>query len=174
MAQFDVSGLSYILPIVSFLFVTLIVYAILDKTKILGENKWINAIIGILLGFMFVVVASIREYITTVIPWLIVLLITMFFIIILISFSQKDADKLIKPGFSWVFVILLVIIFIIAAIKVFNPVLSPFFYGAYEPSPGNFVIGSVADFIMSSQFWGTLLLVVIAVIVAFIITRKAK
>ena len=65
----DVSGINFFMPVFSFLFVFVIVYAILAKTKILGDNKFVNLVIGFIMAIIFMSFSSTELYVETIIPW---------------------------------------------------------------------------------------------------------
>jgi len=74
----DISGLNYFMPVYGFLFVFLIVFAVLAKTKILGENKFINLIVSIIIGVIFLTMSSVQDYVQMITPWFAVLIICLF------------------------------------------------------------------------------------------------
>jgi len=152
----DVSGLSYFMPVFGFLFVFVVVYAILAKTKLLGESGFINSLVSFIMAIIFITISPAREYVTAIIPWFAVLVASLFFVLIIIGFSQKKLEDMMKPSLAWVFILLLVIIFIVAAINVFGPVLGPLI---------------PTSFLFSERFLGALLLLVIAAIVSWVLTR---
>ncbi len=152
--------LSAFLPVFSFLFVFVVSYAIIAKTKLLGENKFINIFVSFLIAIMFLSFSSAREYVVNIIPWVAVLFVVLFFIMLLIAFTGKLED-IMKPGFVWVFVIILLLVFIIAAINVFSGILQEFLPG-----------GTRAQFIYTKRFLTSFALVVTAAIVSWVLTRS--
>jgi hypothetical protein len=84
----------YILPL---LLVYLIVYALLEKTKILGEGqKQINAVVALVISILFVGVASPKLVVSNLILFLTVALIIMFVALLLWGFITGEEAKL--PG----------------------------------------------------------------------------
>ncbi len=151
----DISGLSYFLPIFGFLFVFVIVYALLIKTKILGENMLINLIISFIVAIIFATMSSAEEYVETVTPWFVVLVIVLFFILIIIGLSQQKIADIMKPGFVWVFIVALILIFLISAVKVFS---------IWQP---------IQEFVTTeARIAGAIILLIIAGLAAWIITKK--
>ena len=66
----DISGVTYFEPILAFLVVFVVLYAVLAKTKILGEdNKFVNIFASFLVATIFVAAAGVREYVLTITPW---------------------------------------------------------------------------------------------------------
>src|SRR3989344_8902355 len=117
MATLDFSWLSYFMAIFGFLLVYIVVYAILTKTKILGENAFINSITAFILAIVFISFSPGVSYIGIITPWFVILVVSLFFFLVIVGFSQKEIDKFMKPGITWVFIVILLIIFLIAAIK---------------------------------------------------------
>lgn len=152
------------MAIFGFLFVFTVMYAILAKTKILGENAFSNALVSFVIAIIFITFSSGVEYIGNVIPWFALLIVCIFCVLVIIGFSQKEIDKFMKPGFTWVFIIILIIIFVISAVKVFNPILGPYLPGGDKAT----------GFFYSERFIGGVLLLVIAAVTAWILTKKGK
>lgn len=156
----DLSGLSYFMPIFGFLFVFVIVYALLVKTKILGENMWINLIVSFIIAIIFATMASAQEYVQTVTPWFVILVIALFFMLVIIGLSPHKLGDIMKPGFVWVFIIVLILVFLISAVKVF-----PFTFGK--------IWYNVAGFVTTeARIAGAIILLIIAALAAWVITKK--
>ena len=75
-----------------------------------------------------------------------------------------------KPWVGWGFIILLIIVFLIATVIVFNPVIQPVLNE--EPGASTALI-SIKNFLASEKFLGAILLLVIAVIASWVMTRKS-
>jgi hypothetical protein len=173
MAELNIAGLYFFMPIFSFLFVFLIVYAILLKTKLLGEGKFVIALVSFVIAIIFMSFStanfSTDQYIRTIVPWFAVLLVCVFLVLLLAGLSTKDLGKIMTSKFAWVVIAILIVIFIIAAIRVFNPV----FNWDYGVSSGDHpqVISQIGG-LFSNAIGGGILLLIIAIIVAWVITRK--
>ena len=102
---------SFIYP---FLLVFFIVFALLEKTKLLGENMFTNLLIGFIVAIIFTTMSSAQEYVETITPWFAVLLVALFFILVLIGLSQQKIADIMKPGMVWVFLVALILIFLIS------------------------------------------------------------
>jgi hypothetical protein len=165
----DVSGVNFFMPVFSFLFVFVIVYAILAKTKILGDNKFVNLVIGFIMAIIFMSFSSTELYVETIIPWAAVLLVMIFLVLLIAGLSTKDLDKIMTTKFAWVVIAILIIIFIIAAIKVFNPVFHPDYIVVSGDKP--LIISQIWNF-LGSKNMGIIFLIVIALLVSWIITKK--
>ncbi|MFA5020283.1 MAG: hypothetical protein WC533_04245 [Candidatus Pacearchaeota archaeon] len=168
----DFSWLSYYIAIASFLFVFIIVYAVLKKTEVLGKNEWFNVLTSLIMAIVFITFSPGVNYVATILPWFAILIVVLFLLLVVIGFSQKDISSFMKPWFAWVFIILLVIIFVISAIVVFNPIIRPYLpgqTGIEDP----FVL-SVKEFAYSDRFVGGALLLVVAIAASWVLVKKSK
>ena len=117
MATFlDVSTLSLVTPIFVFLLIFVLVYAIVLKTKILGENNalMVTAALSVAVISMFAG-SSVPQFIINTVPWIVALFIGLLFLIFIYLFLGGSSEKEIMEqlGLKWVvFVILIVIVFI--------------------------------------------------------------
>jgi len=152
----DVSGLGFFVPIFSFLFVFVVIFAILKKTELLGESAFINLLVSFVIATIFITVSSVRVYVESVIPWVAVLIIALLFVLLIIGLSQKKMEDMMKPGLGWIFIALLIVIFLVAAVNVFSPIFVPLLSGI----------------LASQRIVGGILILIIAAIAAWIITRK--
>jgi len=82
-----------------FLLIFFIVFAVLEKTKILGEDKkQLNAIIAFVIGLIFVGVAYPTEVVGNLILFLSVALVVMFVALLLWGFVAGDIKEGFTPG----------------------------------------------------------------------------
>ena len=165
----DISGIYFFMPVFSFLFVFLIVYAILAKTKILGDSTFVNFLVSFIMAIIFMSFSSLDLYVKTIIPWFIVLFISVFLVLLIAGLSTKELDKIMTKGFAWIVIIILLIIFLISAIKVFNPVFHPDLI--ITSGEGTSLVEQIS-YASGGRVFGTILLIVIAVIVSWVLTRK--
>jgi len=163
----DISGIQFFMPVFSFLFVFVIIYALLAKTKIIGESQGILILISLIIAIIFMSFSSMDLYVQTIIPWVVVLTIIVFFVLMLGMFTSKDWVP--KSWLGWIVVGVLILIFLIAAIRVFNPVLHPDL--GVTSGQGTSFIEQVRGY-LGGGIAGSILLLIIAGVVAWIITRK--
>ena len=166
----DITGIYFFMPVFSFLFVFVVVYAVLAKTKVLGDQR-VNLLVSFIIAIIFMNFSSLDLYVRTILPWFVVLLVCLFLALVIMGFSTKDVEKMTTPGFAWVIVAILVVIFLIAAIRVFNPMFHPDL-GITTAGPGQDGVLVQIMHIFDSRFGGSILLFVIALIVAWILTKK--
>jgi hypothetical protein len=113
-------SLNYFLPIISFLFVFILVYALLAKTKILGENNFVHLMISFILAVFFIVNVSLVDFVNFSSAWIIVFLVVVFFMMVLIAFTHGKVDVIMKPWVAWLLVIVLIVVFVISSAYTFN------------------------------------------------------
>ena len=163
----DISLISFFTPIIIFVLAFVIMYAILKKTPLLGKSNAINIIVSVIVALIFASVSGARDYIATIAPWFVILVVALFFILFLVSFSQGKFVEM--KWLAVVFIILLVIVFLIAAIKVFN--LTPYIPGASE-SGGDDTVLDIKHWILKDNVLGAGLLIIIAAIVIWVVLKK--
>ena len=122
----DITGIYFFMPVFSFLFVVFIVYAILAKSKILGESGFVNVLVSFIMAIIFMSFSSLDLYVQTIIPWFVVLVVCVFLVLLIVGFSSGGITKILSnKAVGWIIIAILLVIFLIAAIKVFNPVFHP-------------------------------------------------
>lgn len=169
----DLSGIAFFVPLLAFLFVTLVSYAVLKKTKVLGEENFILVFVSLLLATVFVSATSLRQVVENIIPWFVLLFVALFFIMFLMAFSQGEINKMMKPWFGWVFVILLIVVFLLSLLQVYYAVLSPYLPWNSGAGGDPFFL-QLKDFFYSSRVVGAVLVLILGALVAWILTKGGK
>ena len=149
------------LAIFAFLLVFIVIYALLAKQKVLGDNNAVALFVSLLMASFFVVQASLVNFIQQVSGWISVLVVIVFFLLLVVAFVPGDKNLWFLSGkswFGWVSLGLVVGIFVLVSSYVFNWVVN----------------WDLVSNWVSSTWFGWLLLVVIALIVSAIIARKVK
>lgn len=167
----DVSGLSFFMPVFSFLFVFIVIYAILAKTNILGGNQFVNLLVSFIMSIVFMSFSSFELYVRTLMPLFVVLLVVVFLVLLIAGFSAGSLDKIMSTKVAWFIAAILIVIFLIAAIKVFNPVLHPDLI-ITEGGDGPGIVSQLKNILSTSSVAGSILLLIVAVLVSWFITRK--
>lgn len=166
MATFlDVTGLQYFSSIFVFIFTWLVIYAVLLWTRILGNNKFISALVGLLLGIFVLISPIATSVVASVAPFLAVI----FLFIVLISMASKmlGADVEAFPALKGIFMIFIVIIIIVAVgVKIREQV--------NVPSETQKDLSKTINLIFHPTFLGTVLVFAIAVFtIALLASRSA-
>lgn len=115
MATFlDIGLLDFFLPVFVFLFIFIVLYAIIDKTNLLGENRTVKLIAALSVAVISLFTGKVSDILLRVVPWLVALFIGVVLIfMIYLFFGVKEAEIWDYLGLKWtVFVIMLLIIFV--------------------------------------------------------------
>jgi hypothetical protein len=167
----DVSGFAVVAPVFAFFLVFVVVFGVLFKTGVLGENKWVQLFSSFLVASIFISLTGARDLVLTVVPWVVVLILSLFFILLIIGWIGKGAEFLHKP-IGIVVVILLGLIFLVSAFVVFSDVLS-----GYLPGPG-FGSGDSEPEVLFFLSWlysprvlGGILLIGLSAIVSWVLVK---
>ena len=163
MAQLDLTAFAYFLPILSFLIIFIITFAVLNKTKIIDNTLW-EVFLSFVIATIFVSGLTVQNYILNIVPWFAVLLICLFLILVITGFIGKDLTSWNK-GFGIAFVIILIIGFLISAIIVFSSYLNPYL-------PASLTATSIRDWFFSSQVLGALFLLIVSFIVSWVLIKS--
>ncbi|MBR9701435.1 hypothetical protein GOV13_00770 [Candidatus Pacearchaeota archaeon] len=106
----------FVLP---FILIWTIVFAILRKTKILGENQQVDSLVAFVIGFIFISVLQPKEIVSNMVLFLTVALIVMFVGLLLwgfVSGKSMGSDILSANWAKWVAGIVIVVAVIIALV----------------------------------------------------------
>lgn len=166
----NLTGLGYFAPILAFLIVFIIVFAILNKTKLLHENAYLQVFFSLLIATIFVSAAGLRDFVMTITPWFAALVVALFFILLIVAFVGKPIEGLTK-GIGVVFIILLSIIFLLSAFVIFSEVILSYIFGVGDAELLNFL---ASESFYNSRIFGAILLVVVSAGVSWVLVRKGK
>jgi hypothetical protein len=107
--------------LVPFLLVFVLVFAVLQKTKVLGDGKkQVDAMVSLALGLILIAVPKARNFITNITPWLAVGLVVILIYLLLFGFVGSDLkegiqiEKWMKTTFAAlaaIFVVILVLVY---------------------------------------------------------------
>lgn len=148
----------FVLP---FLLIFFIVFAILERTKVFGDDKkQINALIAFVIGLIFVGVAFPKEVVENLILFLTVAIVVVFVFLILWGFVSGKELKIESTGLKWTAGIVLLVIVIISVLWATG------------------IQGGVFDLLFgqswSGTFWTNLLFVVLVGAALALILRNSK
>jgi len=153
-AEVSLSVIGYFAPIFAFLLVFIVIYALLTKTKVIGNGEPLKLFVSFILSGFFIVEINLVEFVKLSSAWLGVGVISIFFLLVILAFlpGKMPLDFLTKNNwFSWVMLGLVIAFFIISSAYVFNWAIN---------------FGVVQDW-FNSDWFGMILLLVIAAIVSW-------
>lgn len=155
MTTVDLSAIQFYLPLLSFLLVFIVVYAVLAKTKILGENKFVQLLSSFIAATIFVSATAAREYVLSVTPWFAVFAVAVVFVFALMQLTGK-VPKSFTKGVGIVFIVALLLLFLIFA------------YFAISP---NASVEKIYDWVSTPKVYGAILLVAVGAIASWVLIK---
>ena len=166
----DISGITYFAPLLAFLIVFVILFALLKKSSILGESTFVQLFMSFIIATIFVSAAGVRNYVLTIAPWFAVLVIALFFILFLLAFVGKSTEFMHK-GIGITFVILLAIVFLVSGFVVFSQSIYPYLPGSsgYGADP-NIIL--LLNWLFTGRVAGALALVAVSALVSWVLVRE--
>ena len=155
MATFlDVTGLSYFSNIFVFLFVWLVVFAVFSWVKVLGDNKFIHALVGLLLAIFVLISPIATSIVADIAPFIAVIF--LFVVLISVASHMFGAGVDAFPALKGVFIVFIVIIIVIAAgVKIREQV--------NVPSETQSDLSKTINLMFHPTFLGTVLIFAIAI-----------
>ena len=117
MAIASLSVVGYFMPILAFLLVFIVIYALLAKTEVLSDSPAVMLFVSFILSSFFIVQASLVEFIQLSGAWFGVIVIVLFFLIVILAFIPGiDIGKFFGKNnwFAWVLLGLMVSFFVIS------------------------------------------------------------
>jgi hypothetical protein len=145
--------------ILPFLLVFVLIFAILQKSKVLGEGKsQIDALISLAIALILIGMPVPREIILNLVPWLAVALVVLFVVLVIYGFGGEydDAKKTLKlPSWFNKTVMVLAIIFVVVLVLTIT--------SGWE---------TIKGWMSNSSIFGNVFLVAIIAIVLWIALRK--
>lgn len=120
MAAFlDLSFFEGLKPLWVFLIIFSLVYALLNSSKVFGENKSIKAIIAAVIGILMILAKKVMLVITTLIPWFILLAVFIILIVIALKtmgISDDAVSSAVKDPTVYYAVIIIGLILLVGSL----------------------------------------------------------
>ncbi len=149
----SLSVIGYFMPIFAFLLVFIVVYALLAKTKVLGESPAVMLFISFILSSFFIVEVSLVDFVQFSSAWFGVIVVGLFFLIVILAFVPgiKIGEFFGKGNwFAWVLLGGMILFFIFSSAYIFNWVVN---WGLIQSW-------------FSTDWFGMILLLIIAAVVS--------
>ena len=168
----DTGLLEYVAPIFSFLLVYAVIYAVLIRSKIFGDNNLINSVIPLAVSVLLLLMPGAVSFINFITPWFVVLVIVGFAVALVFLFlGVKDETVrgwVHNPTIYWTILIFMMIIIVAGLTHVFGN-----FFGQPEASSGS--IGSEVQFsIFHPKIIATIFVLIIATFAIKFISEENK
>ena len=157
----SLSAVSFFLPIIAFVLVFVVIYALLVKTKVLGGAQSVMVFVSLALAAFFVVEASLVEWVQFSSAWISAVAIAVFFLVLLFGLIPGENQFKIltdKNGLAIGILVAVLVLFIFSSAYVFNWALN---------------WGTLTDW-FHTEWFGFVILLIVAAVVAKTITKVAK
>lgn len=154
----SLAAIDTIMPVISFLFIFIFVFALLVKTKVLGDNQMVSLFLSLIIASFFIVNVNLVEFTKTNVSWFVVFIVCLFMILTMLGLVGDKATKFFieNTKVAGVLVALVIVMFVVSSSYAFNWAI-------------NFdLIQSWFD----KEWFGMVVLVVVAAIVSFVLTKK--
>lgn len=156
----DLSGLGTFMPVFGFVLVFTVVYALLGKTKVLGDSKFVHIFVSFCISIIFLISTNAVEYVKVTTPFFAAFIISLLFIMLLVGMFKGDLGEFFKgKGFAIFLIVILIIIFVFSAIFVFAPVINQYMSGP-------------KGFFLQPQILGVIILIAVTAFTAWLLSKK--
>ena len=165
MATFlDVTALQSFSVVFVFLFVWIVVYAILLYTKVLGQNQWINVLIGLLVAFFVIISELATKVVREIAPIFAVVLVLVAIVTIASRMVGGSSTALEMPAMKYIVLVILVVALVVGALAVVRENIT-------VPERGE-DFAKTSTIIFHPNFLGMLLIFLIAVFTIGLLAAK--
>ncbi|MFH0936378.1 MAG: hypothetical protein V1815_01710 [Candidatus Woesearchaeota archaeon] len=121
--------LKFVMPVVVLIFIFAIIWGILSKLKLFGDNASANAAIALIIAFLFILMPNGMELIQFMTPWVVIFLVVLMFILFFLMFLGIKEEALAGAAKSTWFIVIIIIIIVVLFIVSAGKVFSGFFTG---------------------------------------------
>ena len=175
----DITLIGTFLPAFSFLLVFTICYALLSKTKILGDNTKLNLLAALCVSVIFLFTPEALDIVKLTTPWFIIFVI--FLILIFMTFlflgaKQETIQEALKsPVVAWSIVIIITGIFLWAFVQIFgNPIQAIYANGNGGGSEAGGLMVEVGKIVFHPRMLGAIFILAVAAGVVRLIVGGEK
>ena len=156
----ELGAISYFLPIFAFLLVFIVIYSLLVKSKVLGGNSGVLLFVSFVLSSFFIIESQLVDFVAMSSSWIVVVAFVIFISIAILAFfpNENGLPKIFAKNdwFAWLVMVAIILVFIISAANVFSVAIN-----------WDMISGWI-----ESDWFGFVLLLVIAGAVSAVITKK--
>lgn len=148
MVMIDLSGIGAFVPVLGFLLVFAVVYALLAKTKVLGDNKFISLLVSLCVAIIFLVSSTVIEVVKNITPWVAVFAVMLVFAVVLIGvvLSNKAMEDVFTTAFGWFILLMVIGFFVVSGAMVFSKIYGMPEWTSQPQVLGGVILGVVAIF----------------------------
>jgi hypothetical protein len=102
--------------IFSLIFIFLIVYSVLEVTKVLGQNRGVHSLVALMIALVCAINPNVLSVISNMSPWFVLLIVFILFLMVSATFAGFSQDNVLaalggKPGGAfWIIIISILIL----------------------------------------------------------------
>jgi len=181
MATFlDVGIIEYFVPFLVFVFVLIVLWALLRKVNFFPGNEFANLLIAFTLASLFIVIPELSQIVSLATPWFVVLLIFLFMLIMIFIFMGVD-PKFIATVFGgekpnlvvvWTIIVICFGIFGYAFTQVYGQQIHDITAGA-ETTTGGELTQNIGQILFTPKVLGMFFILIMAsLIVRFVSAQQ--
>ena len=116
----SLTAVDWYLPLISFFLVFIVSFAILQKTKVLGDDSSVSIFLAFIFGALFVVNTSLVEFVRVTTSWISVVMVFLFFVMVILAFSGFKIEEFFKGKAGWGLLVLVLLLFVVSSAYVFS------------------------------------------------------
>ncbi|MBS3172245.1 hypothetical protein J4438_01525 [Candidatus Woesearchaeota archaeon] len=172
MATFwDIGTIEYITPVLIFVLVFVIIYAIMQKTKLLGGSSKVDFMVALVLSLVALVSENTVKLISVLSGWYVLLLVAIILITLVLAVGAKGGDSLVDaipkmPTLMSIAFYLSLVILVVSISHVFGPVFQPY---SADADPSWWALRTI----FNPKVVGTVLIMLIALVVISKLTKES-
>jgi hypothetical protein len=170
----DLGLLEYFLPWFIFIFVLIIVWALLEKVEFFGKNKLVNWVIAFCIALMFIIVPEMQTIVATITPFFMILIIFLILVFIVFMFMGYSGDKILEvisqnEIITWVVIILALGIMGLALTQVYGDAIHEI---TSPEQDGDDLEQSIGEIIFHPKVLGVSFILILAALVVKFVSSK--
>jgi len=149
-------------------------YALLTKTKILGDNNAINAVAATMFAFLFILSETTREMIKIITPAFTFFIFVIVTLVVLFMFVGVKTETIVNafrdPAVYWFIIILFILVLLYAGTVVFGEEIR----GLTQPGEKESVVAAAGRIVFHpTVLTGLLILSIIAFTIRYLVTESS-
>ena len=175
----DLGLLEYFIPAFVWVFVYVIIWALLQKTKFFGkDNELVNHVISFCVATLFVIVPELITIVQLITPWFIVFLLFLIFLVLLFVFMGVKLETVgnvfsQNPTVFWALLIVSLGIFGYAFTQVYGDAIHDITAGETDDGTGD-LTQSIGAILFTPKVLGMVFLLVMAGLVVRFVSASAS
>jgi len=164
----DTTLLYHFLPFFTFAFIFVVLYAVLNKTKILGDNNGLNFIAALCIATISLFAGGILELINFIVPWFVFIFIFLIMLFAGFAFLGKDFNEIWSKINVWTVLIIIFLLLLIGIVITFEEIFTPYASGGIGKSIG----GETLKTLFHPRVLGALFILIISSITIKMISNE--